>query len=45
MSGVFEDTRQAIRNLQLQLSGLTDRRQEYAAKAAVFAERLQAFYD
>jgi chromosome segregation ATPase len=43
--GVFEDTRQAIRNLQLQLSGLTDRRQEYAAKAAVFAERLQAFYD
>lgn len=43
--GVFEDTGQAIRNLQLQLSGLTDRRQEYAAKAAVFAERLQAFYD
>jgi len=31
--------------LQRQLIGLTDRRQEYAAKAAVFAERLQAFYD
>ncbi len=43
--GVFEDTGQAIRDLQRQLIGLTDRRQEYAAKAAVFAERLQAFYD
>ena len=43
--GVFEDTGRTIRALQLQLSSLTDRRQEYAAKAAVFAERLQAFYD
>jgi hypothetical protein len=42
---VFEDTGQAIRALQRQLDGLIDRRQEYAAKAAVFAERLQAFYD
>lgn len=43
--GVFEDTGRAIRDLQRQLSGLADRRQEYAAKAAVFAERLRAFYD
>jgi chaperonin cofactor prefoldin len=43
--GVFEDTGQAIRDLQRQLMSLTDRRQEYAAKAAVFAQRLQEFYD
>ena len=45
VSGVFEDPRDTIRALQLQLLELTDRRQEYAAKAAVFAQRLQEFYD
>ncbi|HET6362536.1 MAG TPA: hypothetical protein VFH11_10820 [Gemmatimonadota bacterium] len=45
VAGVFEDTGQAIGDLQRQLIGLTERRQEYAAKAAVFAQRLQAFYD
>jgi hypothetical protein len=43
--GLFQDPQQEIRALQLQLMGLTDRREEYAAKATVFAERLQAFYD
>ena len=42
---VFTDPRQAIRELQGQLLDLTDRRQEYAAKALVFARRLQEFYD
>jgi chromosome segregation ATPase len=43
--GLFEDPRQTIRDLQGQLLALTDRRREYAAKAAVFAQRLQEFYD
>ena len=42
---VFADPRQAIRDLQRQVSNLADRRQEYAAKASVFAQRLQEFYD
>jgi chromosome segregation ATPase len=43
--GVFDDPNQRIRELQLRLLDLAERRQEYAAKAAVFAQRLQAFYD
>jgi chromosome segregation ATPase len=42
---VFADPNERIRTLQLQLVSLADRRQEYAAKAAVFAQRLQEFYD
>jgi len=42
---VFADPNERIRALQLQLLSLADRRQEYAAKAAVFAQRLQEFYD
>lgn len=42
---VFADPNERIRALQLQLVSLADRRQEYAAKAAVFAQRLQEFYD
>ena len=42
---VFANPNERIRELQLQLLDLADRRQEYAAKAAVFAQRLQAFYD
>lgn len=42
---VFADPNERIQALQLQLLSLADRRQEYAAKAAVFAQRLQAFYD
>jgi chromosome segregation ATPase len=43
--GVFDDPNQRIRDLQVRLLDLADRRQEYAAKAAVFAQRLQEFYD
>lgn len=43
--GVFEDPNDQIRELQRRLIELADRRQEYAAKAAVFAQRLQEFYD
>jgi chromosome segregation ATPase len=43
--GVFDDPNQRIRDLQLRLLDLAERRQEYAAKAAVFAQRLQEFYD
>jgi chaperonin cofactor prefoldin len=42
---VFADPNERIRALRLQLLSLADRRQEYAAKAAVFAQRLQEFYD
>ena len=42
---VFDDPNERIRELQMRLLDLADRRQEYAAKAAVFAQRLQAFYD
>jgi small-conductance mechanosensitive channel len=42
---LFDDPNQRIRELQLRLLDLAERRQEYAAKAAVFAQRLQAFYD
>lgn len=42
---VFDDPNERIRELQLRQLDLADRRQEYAAKAAVFAQRLQAFYD
>ncbi|MGH7565358.1 MAG: hypothetical protein ACREK2_00865 [Gemmatimonadota bacterium] len=43
--GVFDDPDDQIRELQRRLLDLADRRQEYAAKAAVFAQRLQEFYD
>jgi chromosome segregation ATPase len=43
--GVFDNPNRRIRELQLRLIDLADRRQEYAAKAAVFARRLQEFYD
>jgi chromosome segregation ATPase len=43
--GVFDDPNQRIRDLQVRLLDLADRRQEYAAKAVVFAQRLQEFYD
>jgi chromosome segregation ATPase len=43
--GVFEDPNDQISELQRRLIELADRRQEYAAKAAVFAQRLQEFYD
>jgi chromosome segregation ATPase len=43
--GVFDDPNQRIRELQIRLLDLAERRQEYAAKAAVFAQRLQEFYD
>ncbi|HJR54612.1 MAG TPA: hypothetical protein VJ982_12970 [Gemmatimonadota bacterium] len=45
VQGMFENPREKIQTLQVQLLDLTDRRQEYAAKAAVFAQRLQEFYD
>jgi DNA repair exonuclease SbcCD ATPase subunit len=41
---MFDDPSQRIRDFQRRLLDLEDRRQEYAAKAAVFAERLQEFY-
>jgi chromosome segregation ATPase len=43
-ASMFDDPGQRIRDLQRRLLDLGDRRQEYAAKAAVFAERLQEFY-
>jgi chromosome segregation ATPase len=42
---LFNDPNQRIRELQIRLLDLAERRQEYAAKAAVFAQRLQEFYD
>jgi hypothetical protein len=42
---LFDDPAQRIRDLQRRLLDLGDRRDEYAAKAAVFARRLQEFYD
>lgn len=41
---VFDDYSERIGNLQQRLLELDERRQEYAAKAAVFAQRLQEFY-
>jgi phage host-nuclease inhibitor protein Gam len=41
---VFDDYSERIGNLQQRLLDLDERRQEYAAKAAVFAQRLQEFY-
>ena len=41
---VFDDYSERIGNLQRRLLELDERRQEYAAKAAVFAQRLQEFY-
>ena len=40
---VFDDPAERIRDLQRRLLDLDARRQEYAAKAAVFAERLREF--
>jgi hypothetical protein len=42
---MFDDPAQRIRDLQRRLLDLGDRRDEYAAKAGVFAQRLQEFYD
>lgn len=41
---VFDDYGERIGNLQQRLLELDERREEYAAKAAVFAQRLQEFY-
>lgn len=41
---LFDDPDRRIRDLQGRLLELEDRREEYAAKAAVFADRLQEFY-
>jgi hypothetical protein len=40
---MFDDPSQRIRDLQRRLLDLDERRQEYAAKAAVFAQRLREF--
>jgi chromosome segregation ATPase len=40
---MFDDPAQRIRELQRRLLDLEDRRDEYAAKAAVFAQRLREF--
>lgn len=42
-TGLFDDPNQRIRELQRRLLDLEDRREEYAAKAVVFAQRLREF--